>query len=738
MANSSDRHGLGALAVYSTLSLLFFGRGLIGHFCERYMGFGPDPGLGIEILAWWPYALSHRLNPLIATTLWAPSGFNLTWATCFPLPALVMTPVTVLFGAIASYNAVMLASPALSAWTAFLLCRYVSKCYWPSIAGGYIFGFSAYVLGHIISNLQFAVILLIPLVLYAALRYLDGTLTPIRFFIYLTLLLLGEFLISLEILAIMTIFGGAALLIAYGAAEKNLRDRIRGSFPIIAGAYAATGILMSPYLCLFFLSSFGWPPQMPRGLTDIDVIYPLNVCLATALNLLGVLYKPHVVWLGLHVYNSTGYIGFPLLIVLVHFAYQRRRDPRASLTVLVFLIACIASFGVTFWYGNKLLHVPWAFLFHLPLLDHAMPSRFTFVGFLCLAMIASLWLSDTSIRRSVRMIAASMMLVSLLPNPAKAFWYTEIDAPAFFSDGLYKQYLLPNDNVVILPYEFNGDSAIWQAMTRMYFRMASGDISLMSPVPQKFEHWSVIYTFFDLGEIPDEGEQLKAFLVQNNVSAVIVTDEGRHVWRPFTDPGPVHYLHTGFYGYEEKLVRSLLGALGVAPIRVGGVAFYRVPLGQLAAYKSLDAGKLEEKCAVARLDAMIIGANAYFERGLSVDPESPNESINLHKLADMGLLPRSWVAGPWIRGNSRWPVLIDNGLFMDAFPNGKIAIGVLGSRDVLQRVALKYKSDAVEVVVMPPREIGSNADSSRWMLAALYDRKRLSQAAQAANNGGRR
>src|ERR1700687_4566187 len=94
MVNLRDRYGLGALSLYSTLSLLFFGRGLLGHFSERYMGFGPDPSVGINMLAWWPYALSHRLNPLIATTLWAPYGFNLTWSTCVPLVALLVSPIT--------------------------------------------------------------------------------------------------------------------------------------------------------------------------------------------------------------------------------------------------------------------------------------------------------------------------------------------------------------------------------------------------------------------------------------------------------------------------------------------------------------------------------------------------------------------------------------------------------------------------------------------------------------------
>jgi len=733
MVNLRDRYGLGALSLYSTLSLLFFGRGLLGHFSERYMGFGPDPSVGINMLAWWPYALAHRLNPLIATTLWAPYGFNLTWSTCVPLVALLVSPITMFFGPVAAYNTIMLACPALAAWTAFLLCRYLTRSYWPSIAGGYTFGFSAYMLGHIISNVHFAAVLFVPLFAYMVLRYLDRSLTSFQFVIYLILLLLGQFLLSLEILAIVTIFGTVALLIGYGIAEEERRDRIRRVMPLLVYAYLATGILMSPYLYYFFFSAFGLPPQMSRGLNELDVIYPLNVCLPTTLNLIGHFYKPQIVWLGSHIYNATGYIGIPMLIVLCHYAYLRRQDPNALFLVLLFLIVCIASFGATFSFGRRLVNLPWAALFHLPLINRAMPSRFTFVSFLCLAIILSLWLNDASVPRSIRAPAAMAVLVFVLPNPLKTAWYTKLDIPAFFSRDLYKQYLLRNDNIVILPYGFNGESTLWQAMTGMYFRMAGVEISAMPVVPPQFQHWNIVYAFYDLGEIPNQDEQLKALLAQNDVSAVIVVDKGRHVWRPLSNPGPVHYLQTGFYGHEKALVRSLLGTLDVTPLEVGGVTLYKVPLARLAAYKNLDPSRLEEQSDAMRLNALLIAANSYFDRGPTIDSRNPNKSFNLHKLGEMGLLPRAWLAGPWIRrGDSVLRAPVENGLFVDAITNDRIVVGVLGSEEVLDRLAGKYRATAMDLAVRPPRQLGNNADSSRWMLAVLYDRRGLSRAAQIA------
>ena len=68
--------------------------------------------------------------------------------------------------------------PALAAWTAFLLCRYLTRSLWPSIVGGYLFGFSSYLLaqdgygGH----LNLGAVFLLPLIVLAILRYLDGRL----------------------------------------------------------------------------------------------------------------------------------------------------------------------------------------------------------------------------------------------------------------------------------------------------------------------------------------------------------------------------------------------------------------------------------------------------------------------------------------------------------------------------------------------------------------------------------
>jgi hypothetical protein len=99
-----DLRSLCALVLYLALSILFFGRSLLGHLSTFHIGVGPDPGLTMWFLVWWPHAIAHGLNLFITHVIWAPSGFNLAWQTSIPLASLLASPFTLTVGPIAAYN----------------------------------------------------------------------------------------------------------------------------------------------------------------------------------------------------------------------------------------------------------------------------------------------------------------------------------------------------------------------------------------------------------------------------------------------------------------------------------------------------------------------------------------------------------------------------------------------------------------------------------------------------------
>ena len=93
-----------ALAIYSALALVLFALPLLGCFSECRIGYylNGDPQVYIWGLAWYPYALSHGLDPIFTKVGWAPIGYNLAWSTTVPGLSILAWPATRLLGPLVS------------------------------------------------------------------------------------------------------------------------------------------------------------------------------------------------------------------------------------------------------------------------------------------------------------------------------------------------------------------------------------------------------------------------------------------------------------------------------------------------------------------------------------------------------------------------------------------------------------------------------------------------------------
>jgi len=135
--------GAAAFLIYLVLAIMQWGQPVLSHFSTRYLArFRTDPDFYRWALAWTPWAIARGHDPLFTSYVFAPTGIDMTWSSLIPGPALVMWPVTHLFGTVASLNALKLLSFPLAAWAAYLVCRRITKEFWPSLLGGYLFGFS--------------------------------------------------------------------------------------------------------------------------------------------------------------------------------------------------------------------------------------------------------------------------------------------------------------------------------------------------------------------------------------------------------------------------------------------------------------------------------------------------------------------------------------------------------------------------------------------------------------------
>src|SRR5579864_1886921 len=122
---------------------------------SRYAG-SSDAQQMMWFLSWPPFAISHHLNPLLSTYINYPTGFNMLWNTTMPALGLLFWPVTAIWGAVVTYNVIMTAAMALSAFFAFLIVRRYVKNDAACFAGALLFGFSPGVIAQEYGHAQVA------------------------------------------------------------------------------------------------------------------------------------------------------------------------------------------------------------------------------------------------------------------------------------------------------------------------------------------------------------------------------------------------------------------------------------------------------------------------------------------------------------------------------------------------------------------------------------------------------
>ena len=198
-----------ALALYLS-AVIFLCRGLIGH-PGYFIGRDTDPPQTMWFFNWWRFSFAHGLNPFVTDWVWAPLGINLAWTTFVPLLAWISIPLQITVGEPATYNIITMLMPPLAAFCAFVLCRRVTGAFWPSLLGGYIFGFSPHMLGEVLGHLVVIAVFPVPLIALTALKRLDDEISAVRFIMMLTLLLVTQFLCSVDLFATMTLVAGFSL-----------------------------------------------------------------------------------------------------------------------------------------------------------------------------------------------------------------------------------------------------------------------------------------------------------------------------------------------------------------------------------------------------------------------------------------------------------------------------------------------------------------------------------------------
>ena len=519
--NRRMRFGLAALvfSLYLGISLIYFGK--IGDYRKIYFGIGTDPFGFIWFLNWWPWAITHGVNPFTSQYVWYPEGFNMTWACSIPIGALAIWPITALSNAVVSYNILSLLAPALSAWSGFLLARYLTDNTPAALIGGYLYGFSSYEIGRMLGHLNLSLAFAVPLfVLFVVQRFRDDISGP-RFVATLAVTLLVQLGLSTELLATSCFFGAVVWLIFLGCAKPAGRHRYWALARETMLATAIAMLLAAPFL--FFVAK-GWgnvPVQInPPEFYSADL---LNYLIPTPLTLLGgTLFDEIASRFTGNLAEQGAYLGLPIILIFV--LQLRDISARAYLKpLLISLISIlILSLGPSLHVAGLSTHIwlPWRLALNLPLIHQALPSRFSMYVSLVAAVTVALWLAAASQNR-VRAARFALALVACLfvaPNPARFQWKDLPLAPFFEADYIAKT-LGHNRNVLVLPYGATGPGMIWQWQSGMAFTQSGGYVGL---TPPSASNWPVLESLTNAVVGPTFANDISGFCVAHNVSFILI------------------------------------------------------------------------------------------------------------------------------------------------------------------------------------------------------------------------
>ena len=526
------------MVLYATVAFFVFGLQLLTHPGQRYSGIGADPQVFIWSFAWWPHAILHGENPFVSHVVWAPSGINLAWTTTVPGLALLFSPLTLTAGAAASYNVAAVLMPALAAWTAFLLCRHLTGRLWPSLVGGYMFGFSSYMLGQEQGHMQLTSVFLVPLVGLVALRYVQGGLDGYGLVVRLGPLLALQLLFATEVAFTVTLAFVCALVLALVVAPDRRRRLLTMAAPL-ATAYVLAGVLAAPflyYLIAGFRTSAVHPPQ--DYVTDL-----LNLVVPTKLTL-----SAHG-WAGSIARNFHGtdeeegaYLGVPTLLIVVLFAWTRRRTAGGRLLVLSFLLAVLAALGseltvdgkksLPLPWGRHIVPLPWEHIGYLPVFDNVLVNRLSLYISLAAALMVALWTAARG-RGVLTMLLPALAILAIAPNPSDG-WTTAYAVPALFTDSSYRACLPPGENILPLPVNYNGDADLWQVAGDFRFTMAGGYVAASPPAP--FLTPKAVRRIAEGLPVPaGDADALRAYIRANHVTSIVVDRSQTRYWSAALD-----------------------------------------------------------------------------------------------------------------------------------------------------------------------------------------------------------
>jgi hypothetical protein len=482
---------LAALATYLAGALV-----LTGRFWVDVPRRVPANWLGDRALAEWNLAfaarvVSHLENPFFTTRMNAPAGVNTMANTSVLGVGVPVSPITLLFGPAAAFDTVAVASLAGTAlaWY-YVLSRHLVGSRAAAWVGGLVGGFAPSVAAHASWHPHLVPQFLVPLIAWRVVRLREPG-RWLRNGIVLGLLIVWQAFIGEEVLFLTAL--GCGLFVAVYAATH--RHEVPGwARPFLSGLGVAASV--AAVLLAYPLWSQFRGPGSYHGIVShfaglrIDVLGYTSFASNSVVHQLDV-YGPRP---ALEAEDNSN-LGWPLVLVVVAVAVWLWRETAVRAAAVTAATFAVLSFGPELVVDGRHTGVPgpWRLLQNVPVFNLALPIRCGLVVTPLAGLILAYgldrlrhlrlpavaegspgWSPAGSPRLARALLLGGVLaavLVPMAPLPVSA-----VDRPAtprFVSSGAWRQYVGPQDSVLVLPTpSFTG--LWWSAQTGLDLRLSHG------------------------------------------------------------------------------------------------------------------------------------------------------------------------------------------------------------------------------------------------------------------------
>jgi hypothetical protein len=491
---------------------------------------GSDPSQQAWFLEWGAFAVAHGHNPFFTSWINVPEGVNMVSNASDILLSVLLAPITWTGGPVLSAVVALTLAPSLSALSAFYACRRFAPYGGAAFVGGLVYGFSPDVLNELRgAHLYLTFLALPPLMLIVVDAIVVGGRSPGRtadlptpppgtsrrrsaaLGLILGMLVVGQFLISVEVLAMTLVIGaiGVAVIgVAHARRGSHAGRRSRDMFISFATAFVVAAPLLAYPLWVFLagpehFSGTLFPQMNEMGSTVLGAVIPGQSTSAAG-------------YVG---QGNTAYLGIILVVLVAAAPFLRRDEPVLRFAALMCAVAFVLSTGYYLFLtpSLRILPMPAWVLGHLPITRDILPYRFASFTALFAAILVAIVLDRVHARglagllgdrlrvrarwgrpraaaygtkaadRSRTSTAAVVLLAGLvlLPialNAPLPFRTGSITVPAALRSPLVAA--LPEASVIIeypLPTEYQASPMAWQALSGMRYRLVGGYAIVESP-----------------------------------------------------------------------------------------------------------------------------------------------------------------------------------------------------------------------------------------------------------------